>query len=207
MAIQPNPATKDFLLMEYQQIAAAHFQDQTTKINLYQYYVALVTVPISLIAAAIGLRGSTPELSSMDMQEIGVIVIIVSVAAFMLMNMIMDVRFEALTYAKTVNMIRKWFYDNDNGLKGYLVLPITDAKPKFFGGWADPIEHVGLAATLDGMLLGLGVWFISQWIEASILFGASYFAAHLIYYAIRARLRDKGWQSVAMQTEAGANIN
>jgi hypothetical protein len=193
VAIGNKPDTKDFLLKEYEQIAAAHFADVTRETSLLQYYIALITAPLSLIAAAISLRGaSILSLPDEVLNVIGVVILIVAFAGLMMMNMISHVRFEGLWYARTVNLVRRWFRDNDPDVASYLSLPVSDSFPDFFE--KDRIYGlIGLAAILDAMLLGFGVWFLARGIWTPLVCAVAYFALHIIDYTLRARKRDKSF--------------
>jgi hypothetical protein len=190
-----KPTSKDYLLKEYEQIASAFFDDRKKETDLLQYYIALITAPLSLIAAAISLGGKAilslpPEVSNI----IGVVIVVVALAGLLLMDMITGVRFEALGYARTVNLIRKSFKDEDPKLDDYFVLPTTDALPKFFELGGLFAGEVVLPALLDSMLLGFGVWFLRQNLNLSIVIAFAYFVFHIVSFAWRAHGRDLKWK-------------
>jgi hypothetical protein len=57
--------------------------------------------------------------------------IIVSVGDALLSLSMLHAKFTQYTYAKTVNLIRKYFVDNDKDIDNYLFLPKTAEDPKY----------------------------------------------------------------------------
>lgn len=143
-----NSGFDDFLLKEYSNIAHAHFESINTISNFFKYYLLIISIPISAIPILAGLstkiqteNGIGPIILSIidflkeyNLGSVTVFYIIAFVGLFICIYLI-NLRLDAILYARTVNGIRKYFFDNaelDINYKNRLrVLPQSPKKPKY----------------------------------------------------------------------------
>ena len=212
----------DFMLEEYKQIVAAFFDLSRQKSQMFRFYLILVTIPISLIAAILGIE-ETP-LSIFNLPILVVLVIIaIAIAGLIMTAIVVDIRFESILYAKTVNLVRRFFKDigKDYKLHDYLVLPYSDEFPKYyeqpweFKKWQWKWE-LGVGATfLEVLLMGLlnatyfGLamvnistsWFCND--QSSLWFGfiiwTVFFLIHILGYRYFAKKKDEQWEARARE--------
>jgi hypothetical protein len=129
---QSDSDAKSFMLKEYETIASAFFDLSRQKTEMFRFYLILVTIPITLLAAIIGLQKQTADFFALP----GLIVLVllaISIAGLLMTSLIVGLRFEAIVYAKTVNLARRFFIDSnsDKKLILYTLLPNGDDYPKF----------------------------------------------------------------------------
>jgi hypothetical protein len=211
--------SSDFMLKEYEIISSAFFDLSKQKTEMFRFYLILVTIPVTLIAAIIGLENQT--LSFFALPDLVILVLLaVSVAGLLMTALIVDLRFEAIAYAKTVNLTRRFFVDNDKKyiLGKYTLLPDGDDYPKFneqpwsiknrewkwkFGTGASFLE-VLLMALLNVVYFGSAmvnllakIDYLSTNFDAlvvvSVVVSVIFFLAHLIGYVYIANKRDSQW--------------
>lgn len=110
-----NPEFNSYLKSEYDHIAEAHFKTIDTITAFFRYYILIMSIPISLIAAFIAISQSSNALTEIVGRFTPVLVsifITISLAGFGVMLYLVNLRMDAILYARTVNSIRKHFYDN-----------------------------------------------------------------------------------------------
>jgi uncharacterized HAD superfamily protein len=129
----------EFMTAEYSNISQAHFNTVESISEFFKAYIAIVSLPIS--AAVIFLK---PE----ELKQSGVLAFFTTNPTLVLITMglvvlvgwcvlayIINLRCDALLYARTVNGIRKYFYENklDVGAQHrYLVLPKQTHLPHYW---------------------------------------------------------------------------
>jgi hypothetical protein len=104
-------AFDDFLIAEYNNIAQAHFNTVTSISEFFKHYLVIVSLPVSI--AVIFLK---PE----ELKKAGVVdfllmqplipaisLTVVSVLGLCVLGYIINLRCDAILYARTVNGIRK----------------------------------------------------------------------------------------------------
>jgi uncharacterized HAD superfamily protein len=203
-------AFERYLQSEYDHIAEAHFRTIESISSFFRYYLLIVSVPISLIVIVLTVAPRPEDLrdviSSLN-PLLATVFLVISIVAFAVMLYVANLRMDALLYARTVNAIRKHFYDRaDSNLEDRLrtrVLPQTSSQPAYFEGLY--FLFVILAfAVLDAfymvvffvLLLGLGetstrVHLAFQnipWWSWSVTL--PYFLAHPACYFLLARYRE-----------------
>lgn len=151
-----------YLKSEYAHIAEAHFRTIDTITAFFRYYLLIMSIPIGLIVAFITigepftdsfevLRNYTPVLAT--------ICLVISLAGFGVLLHLVSLRMDAILYARTVNAIRKHFYDNvpeyvvdlDTKLR-MRVLPQTSSQPSYLE-WRYFGPVVSVLAILDTFYL------------------------------------------------------
>jgi len=136
-----DPGFDSYLKSEYDHIAEAHFRTIDTITAFFRHYLLIMSIPISLIAAFFAVAQSNDfsfEILGKYTPIVVVIFIIISVAGFGVLLYLISLRMDAILYARTVNAIRKHFYDNvpnyvmDLDLKTRKrVLPQTASQPSY----------------------------------------------------------------------------
>jgi uncharacterized HAD superfamily protein len=103
---------KDYLLSEYSNIAQAHFTTMETISSFFRNYLVIVAIPISLIAAAASIFKSENLLSLLSSYKLplAVMFLAVSLTGIGVLLYIVNLRMDAILYARTINGIRKYFF-------------------------------------------------------------------------------------------------
>jgi len=119
---QREPGFQDFLLAEYSNIAEAYFKMLDTISSFFQHYLTIMSVPIALIVvfSNLGSRGADFTTIVLELSPlIAVLFFVISMVGLCVMWYIVALRSDALLYARTINGIRKHFYDNAHHKRGY----------------------------------------------------------------------------------------
>jgi hypothetical protein len=187
---------EEFLLAEYQYLAQAHFNTINTISEFFKQYILIVSLPISVAVVF---------LKPVELQASGILnylrnhpsiplmlFLLVVVAGFCVLGYVVNQRFDALLYARSVNGIRKYFYKSsglniENELR-FRVLPTSIHFPSYI----EPrhFQFVVLAFAFVGtayLYAGLYFYFWAlNWPTHSPakfwLLIASCFLAHLFLY-------------------------
>ncbi|MCW3997935.1 MAG: hypothetical protein NWF10_05125 [Candidatus Bathyarchaeota archaeon] len=210
-----NVDANGFMLEEYKQIVGVCVNLSKQKTEMSRFYLMLVTIPITLIAAIVGLQ-NTP-IDFFNLPDLVVLLLIaISIAGLITSAIIVDLRFESIFYYKTLNLIRRFFIDQNETeklkLKEYARLPDGDDYPKFYeqpfkfkekGKW-----EFGVGATfLEVILMGLlnSTYFASAILNLEISYNiitptisciivwAIFFFVHVGGYYFVSTQKDKDW--------------
>jgi len=107
----------EFLKAEYTNIAEAHFKTIESISTFFKHYLAIVSIPITVIVLFFNIGNSqgtfVDSILSLSWLFALVFLIIAMVGLFVLCYII-NLRMDALLYARTINAIRKYFYDEAN---------------------------------------------------------------------------------------------
>ena len=132
----------EFLLAEYDNIAQAHFNTVDSLSSFIKHYIAIASIPRAL--AALFLDSDTPGAAgSVILPQghtflIAIFLSILSAIGLFVLAYVINIRFDAILYARTVNGIRKHFYDKSGiAIEEELrirVLPRTPGLPNYIGG-------------------------------------------------------------------------
>jgi len=108
-----NSDFKEYLLSEYSNIAQAHFKTIETISTFFRNYLVIVSIPISVLAILISIFAGTEALRTVVLLKVplSVILLAVSLAGVGVLLYIVNLRMDAILYARTINGIRKYFYD------------------------------------------------------------------------------------------------
>ena len=127
---------KDYLLKEYENIAEAHFRTNEAISSFFRYYLIIMAIPVTIYSAIIGL---SPEIGDYVVPLTllsALISLIIAVIGFCVLFYIINLRMDAILYARNVNAIRKYFYDKapmDLAARlQFRVLPQTPSLPAYF---------------------------------------------------------------------------
>lgn len=193
---------EEFLLAEYNNIAQAHFNTVTSISEFFKHYIVIVSLPISV--AVIFLKPSEPETSSiLDVYPLllPILLVLVTLVGLTVLGYVVNLRFDAILYARTVNGIRKYFSESSGHSTDeearFLVLPTSTHFPLYIeSGYflfvVLTFAIVGTAYFFGGLYL---YWQLKKWaIGTSFWFLVGSCAwVHLFLYAFLGRQRDRGY--------------
>lgn len=134
--------TKEYLLAEYAQIASSHFTTVQTISTFFRHYLLVMAIP----GIAITYLFATPEIRLTVAQYhldvfyfSGTIFAVVAIIGFLIFAYIVNLRLDAILYARTINGIRKSFYDSWAAPVSYKlrirVLPQSTSAPSYVEPW------------------------------------------------------------------------
>lgn len=135
-------ATEDqfhgYLTTEYTHVAEAHFRTTEAISSFFRYYLLIMSVPIALLSGFVGLSKTRTERLAVIADfgtVVGIVLLLVALAGLVVMAYIVNLRLDAVLYARTVNAIRKHFYDQadikiDEKLRTR-ILPQAASQPAF----------------------------------------------------------------------------
>lgn len=209
--------TNGFMLEEYKQIVAANFNLSKQKTNMFQIYLALVTIPITLMAAILGFQKIDLALTSLP-SIVTFTLFAVAVGGLIMAAVIIDIRWESILYAKTVNLARRFFAEtSDKGyLQKYLLLPISDEYPKYYEqpweftkrkwkwdlGVGSTFLQVLLMGLLNGTYFGLAMtnligysYSLDLSVWSGLILGIVFFTVHLWGYRYFGKKKDVQWKT------------
>lgn len=177
---------KDFLFVEYENIAKAHFESQKQLALFFRYYTLFFSVPIVIASVWKGEASGV-----MDLEMFGYLLIVVSVIGFSFYWITIDLKHEAVLYARTVNGIRYYFYqDIDRTTKNKIkTLPTNKNKPSYFSPW-NPILLIMMFVNCVYLMLGFS--YIEWFNFFSVCIVVSALLAHILlnyYRSVKQELR------------------
>lgn len=218
------PGFEDFLRAEYNNIAQAHFQTHTSITRFFEFYLIVVGLPITLfgviakcVGDSTGTVGAQPAASSIQasstydriVQIIGspygwIILVLSGVIAFVglcMMAYIVNLRLDAMLYARAVNGIRKYFFDrvrlDVREQMAMRALPRSIHQPRYsewpFFGWVvaaftclDSLYAIVVYLVIAAWCSIHGTWF---WVILGVVFLLSA-ATHAMVYGRLVRYRE-----------------
>jgi len=207
-----EPGLREFLIAEYNNIAEAHFKMVETISAFFKHYLAIVSIPIGLIVVIPGLipDSVTPSDAILEFTPVlAPVFFVISLVGFMMMLHVIGMRMDALLYARTINAIRKYFFDTDKKMDfqdrlSVRVLPQSPRLPPYFEGlffgpviiafalinsffMALSLATIGeIIGALDIATLGLNVL-----LTPPVFFGSFFFfVLHGLGYAFLTRYRE-----------------
>jgi len=188
----------EFMLKEYESIAAAHFDSQAGLRQQFRFYLIIAAVPLTVLGVAL----NRPSGSGLQVKEIGLLSLPALVSAVfagigflgMLLSLAMiHTAFDSVLYARTVNGVRKYFTDRalDSGvdLQPYFVMPTNKAKPHYFHFRAFFYQHM-LISFVNAAYLWLGIENFHRGWLATVVFSVL-FVGQVGSYPMFAKLRQQ----------------
>jgi len=129
---------EEYLLTEYSNIAKAHFKSIETISMFFRYYLLIMSIPISVIAVFFQIAPEREKILSIVLQyklPISVVLFCISLIGLGVFCYIVNLRLDTILYARVVNGIRKFFYDESEqeiNLKLHMrVLPQSSQFPPY----------------------------------------------------------------------------
>lgn len=198
----------DFFLSEYDNIAQAHFKTIDTISEFFKHYLTILTLPIPVVVVAFNIKIVrealiTPALTDNIFIKLALLLFfVISFVGLMVYIHILNLRWDALLYARTVNGIRKYFFDYTNLLqleaKARLrVLPQSPYLPIYreFEYFGPVVITFGLLNSLYFYLFSILLWLILfggiRFLNPIIIFFTAVFGVlHYALYIILAEHRE-----------------
>jgi hypothetical protein len=191
----------DFLKIEYNNIAQAHFNINTAVGEFFKAYIALVSLPISLgviFAKPADLQsGGMLDFLKTNAAVVAIGLSFVWLIGLMVLGYLISLRCDSLLYARTVNGIRNYFYSSAGlGPERSLairVLPLDRSIPRYFewGYFLFVVVAFGVVGTAY-MLSGIYFYGLAQhwlrdsrfWCHLSLIGLVSIFMHVALYWAV-----------------------
>jgi uncharacterized HAD superfamily protein len=130
-----------YLLSEYENIAEAHFRTIGAISAFFRYYLLIAAFPMTLLGVLIGfsLSLSLRRILSTFGLLFSTIFFLVAIVGLFVLLYVISLRMDAILYSRTVNGIRKYFYDNAKGIDietklRIRVLPQSPYLPRYSEG-------------------------------------------------------------------------
>lgn len=109
-----TPLTK-FLLAEYDHVSQALFDVNKTITQFFQFYLLILTLPVTLAGAAFKFSNGSLTLQSVLQSELAprlaVVFLVIAVVGLAMLIYTVNLRLDSLLYARTCNGVRKHFLD------------------------------------------------------------------------------------------------
>lgn len=130
-----------FQLEEYKNISNSHFESGKQVSTFFRYYLLLLSAPAILLTLISSIDGSLNNFFQGNLEEyiynlVFAYILLIALSGFCIYFYILNIRHDSILYARTVNKVRKYFYDNSNmnidQWSRYLELPTSGSKPKYF---------------------------------------------------------------------------
>ncbi len=111
----------EFLRKEYDNIAQAHFKTTEMISEFIKHYLTIITIPFTVLVIVINLDAfKSPSNNKFQFQPLlllpWILCLIIAIVGLMFFWYVLNLRLDALLYARTINGIRKYFYDRNDTL-------------------------------------------------------------------------------------------
>jgi|GEM_PF-1362758 len=134
---------EDFLLAEYANLAQAFFSAGTTITQFFQHYLLALGIPLTAFGVAAKVSDGVLAFATLRQtdagQYLGTLFLVVAATGLCVALYIINLRLDALLYARAVNGLRGYFYDRESlredGRKKLNSLPAGGKLPKYFETW------------------------------------------------------------------------
>lgn len=147
------------------------------RVNLYlkMFSTVIASIPVLSIFVESPQNIVNNELLSAILIIVSVLLLYFGVLSF---YRVIEGHISIINYTRAINRIRRYFLDNDQSIKNYLAMPVTDNVPKYgtYGFSSVKTINVGatsLIMTLNALNLllteGLIVWYISLKISMTFI--------------------------------------
>ena len=129
-------AVDEFMLSEYQTIAAAHFDLHNGLRQNFRFYLGLIAAPVTVFAIY---KDPNMEIFKLPQVMVFLFAVITVLGFLMFLNMI-NTRFDIILYTRTVNGVRLYFKlrAEESGNATFETarkLPVEKNKPPYNEGW------------------------------------------------------------------------
>jgi hypothetical protein len=166
-----NVGLEKFFLADYEQVAKAYFDQHKRFADFFKFYLTIMTVPTSVVVYLV-------KEGSFSLDQLGLAVSSVPLAAlflvlamvgFMMMMILINIRFEILRHARQVNLIRGYFRDHvalkPEIAEQYFLFPPRGDYPRFketkFGSMKSVVSCM---AVINSSVAVPFFWTITGWI-------------------------------------------
>jgi hypothetical protein len=202
-AAEQRKEFETFLLAEYNNIANAHFNTVDSIANFMKNYIVIASVPFFVIGVLLSAKQSPDNALLTVMTQNpwvpGTLMVGLAVVGLCVLGYIVNIRCDAILYARVVNGIRRYFYNRaaldlatQNSIR---VLPIDTQLPHYF-----ELTYFGFVvavfAIIGAAYFGVGAYYIYYalgwhdrcWVW---LWTLLFLLSHLLLYAYLARRRER----------------
>jgi hypothetical protein len=139
MAAEDKNVTDEFMLKEYESIAAAHFDSQDGLRQQFRFYLIIAAVPLTVVGLVTKEQqaGQVQQIGAWDLPRlVGVVLVGIGMLGVLMLISMMHTKFDATLYARTVNGIRNYFWSRaktlGTDLDPYLNMPRSLNEPSYF---------------------------------------------------------------------------
>lgn len=167
-----DEAFQEFLKEEYRNIATAHFNAGTTINQFFQFYLLIIGIPVTGAGVLARFGGQNFDIANVLASPItSILAAAIALSGICMMAHLINIRLEALHYARAVNGIRKYFYKRA-GIDlseefSMRALPRTITQPRYWElsrfGWI-----VAAFSILDGVYSLVPAKIVSDWLWVSL---------------------------------------
>lgn len=187
-----------FMITEYERISTAYFGLQNQVNDWFKSYLTIIGFPLTIFIAILRLVSDQDEVSITSLPDLiaGLLIIVALLGLFITIS-IVSMRMEMIMYARTINLLRRYFAVNNESLQKYLALPKTDTKPGFYENKDSLNWQIIIIAVIDGALLTTAIVNLTGIkIFYCVFIGFVFLAFHWISYRILANSRTKKWNII-----------
>jgi uncharacterized HAD superfamily protein len=135
-----NEYFNKFQLEEYRNISNSHFESIKQVSLFFRYYLILIAAPVLILTVISENGNGLKSFFNNDYEKIFYNISLlyfscISIIGFCIYLYVINLRQDAILYAKTVNKVRRYFYQNSDinirEYQQYLELPIISTQPKY----------------------------------------------------------------------------
>jgi hypothetical protein len=154
--------TDEFMLKEYESIAAAHFDSQDGLRQQFRFYLIIAAVPLTVVGLVTKEQATqVQQIGAWDLPRlVGVVFLGIGLLGILMLLSMIHTALDATLYARTVNGVRAYFYDRTKALGSdlapYLKMPREVTKPKYFRVRAF-FWQVSMISLINSGYIGFGV--------------------------------------------------
>jgi hypothetical protein len=129
-------AVDEFMLAEYQTIAAAHFDLHNGLRQNFRFYLGLIAAPVTVFAVY-----KDPTIEVFKLPEVMLFLFsVISVLGFLMFLNMINTRFDIILYTRTVNGVRAYFKvradeSGNTAFESGRKLPLDKNTPPYNEGW------------------------------------------------------------------------
>jgi hypothetical protein len=152
----------NFQLEEYKNISQAHFKTIETISIFFRHYLLVMSFPIIVAGFFVQVREPTKYFAQYYQIFASILIIIAAIGVCML-GYIIVLRMDGVLYARTVNGIRKYFYNKINkdfeSIIKTKVLPYTTTRPPYYEPvFFSPVVFCFIIINTFYFVFGITLW-------------------------------------------------
>ncbi len=179
---------EEFLIKEYENIAAAHFESQKQFALFFRYYTLFFSIPIILVGLT-----DINDLTHKWALFLGFLMTVLSIIGFFFYLYTIDLKNESILYARTVNGLRNYYYSlvPKSIIDKVIVLPIDRSKPKYF----NPLSPVYVIIKIvNSVFLGTGLYLIIGELSLCLILSSIvFFGLHVGWNYIKCQKQEASY--------------
>lgn len=192
---KPKQHEVEFMMKEYAGISKALGDLYYVILKVFHFYLLIAAFPFSIIAILFRDSPDKFQLISNMPQPIAFLFLIISFLGFMSTLAMIHLRMEQILYARTINCIRRYFYDlSKKKIAPYLSLPVTDSLPPFFEKGRSLFWQIIIIGVIDSAYFCIGFLSLNSDIISFaiiIIFSCFLFLLHVGAYIAVAESRKR----------------